>query len=225
MAKLYIVPSPIGNLEDITLRALRILQEASIVLSEDTRVSKKLLSHYQIQKTCIPYHQFNEHKQLQHFIELIQQHPSVALLSDAGTPGISDPGYLLIRACIQENIDIECLPGATAFVPALVLSGFPCDRFYFYGFLPHKKGRQSILARLAQLKETFILYESPYRLLKTLEMLIEHCGKERKISISREISKLHEETLRAPLSEALTYFQQHTIKGEFVLIVEGNNME
>ncbi|NLO42829.1 MAG: 16S rRNA (cytidine(1402)-2'-O)-methyltransferase [Bacteroidales bacterium] len=225
MAKLYIVPSPIGNLEDITLRALRILQEASIVLSEDTRVSKKLLSHYQIQKTCIPYHQFNEHKQLQHFIELIQQHPSVALLSDAGTPGISDPGYLLIRACVQENIDIECLPGATAFVPALVLSGFPCDRFYFYGFLPHKKGRQSILARLAQLKETFILYESPYRLLKTLEMLIEHCGKERKISISREISKLHEETLRAPLSEALTYFQQHTIKGEFVLIVEGNNME
>jgi len=225
MAKLYIVPSPIGNLEDITLRALHILQEASIVLSEDTRVSKKLLSHYQIQKTCIPYHQFNEHKQLQHFIELIQQHPSVALLSDAGTPGISDPGYLLIRACIQENIDIECLPGATAFVPALVLSGFPCDRFYFYGFLPHKKGRQSILARLAQLKETFILYESPYRLLKTLEMLIEHCGKERKISISREISKLHEETLRAPLSEALTYFQQHTIKGEFVLIVEGNNME
>ncbi|MFA7103024.1 MAG: 16S rRNA (cytidine(1402)-2'-O)-methyltransferase [Bacteroidales bacterium] len=225
MAKLYIVPSPIGNLEDITLRALHILQEASIVLSEDTRVSKKLLSHYQIQKTCIPHHQFNEHKQLQHFIELIQQHPSVALLSDAGTPGISDPGYLLIRACIQENIDIECLPGATAFVPALVLSGFPCDRFYFYGFLPHKKGRQSILARLAQLKETFILYESPYRLLKTLEMLIEHCGKERKISISREISKLHEETLRAPLSEALTYFQQHTIKGEFVLIVEGNNME
>ncbi|MDD3691722.1 MAG: 16S rRNA (cytidine(1402)-2'-O)-methyltransferase [Bacteroidales bacterium] len=225
MAKLYIVPSPIGNLEDITLRALHILQEASIVLSEDTRVSKKLLSHYQIQKPCIPYHQFNEHKQLQHFIELIQQHPSVALLSDAGTPGISDPGYLLIRACIQENIDIECLPGATAFVPALVLSGFPCDRFYFYGFLPHKKGRQSILARLAQLKETFILYESPYRLLKTLEMLIEHCGKERKISISREISKLHEETLRAPLSEALTYFQQHTIKGEFVLIVEGNNME
>ena len=225
MAKLYIVPSPIGNLEDITLRALRILQEASIVLSEDTRVSKKLLSHYQIQKTCIPYHQFNEHKQLQHFIELIQQHPTVALLSDAGTPGISDPGYLLIRACIQENIDIECLPGATAFVPALVLSGFPCDRFYFYGFLPHEKGRQSILARLAQLKETFILYESPYRLLKTLEMLIEHCGIERKISISREISRLHEETLRAPLSEALTYFQQHTIKGEVVLIVEGNTME
>jgi len=225
MPMLFIVPTPIGNLEDISLRALRILKEVSLILTEDTRVTKKLLSHYQINKTCIPYHQFNEHKQLQHFIELIRQHESVAMVSDAGTPGISDPGFLLIRECIKENIDIECLPGPTAFVPALIQSGFPCDRFYFYGFLPHKKGRQSILSRLAQNKETFILYESPYRLLKTLENLIEHCGADRNINISRELTKLHEENTRTTLSEAFDYYKQKNIKGEFVLIIEGNNKE
>jgi 16S rRNA (cytidine1402-2'-O)-methyltransferase len=225
MPKLFIVPTPIGNLEDISLRALRILKEVSLILTEDTRVTKKLLSHYQINKACIPYHQFNEHKQLQHFIELIRQHESVAMVSDAGTPGISDPGFLLIRECIRENIPLECLPGPTAFVPALIQSGFPCDRFYFYGFLPHKKGRQSILSRLAQNKETFILYESPYRLLKTLENLIEHCGADRNIAISRELTKLYEENLRTTLSEALDYYKQKNIKGEFVLIIEGNNKE
>lgn len=225
MPKLYIIPTPIGNLEDISLRALRILKEVDLILCEDTRVTAKLLSHYQISKRTIAYHQFNEHKQLPSFIKLIQQHTSIAMVSDAGTPGISDPGFLLIRECIKENIDIECLPGATAFVPALVNSGLPCDRFYFYGFLPHKKGRQTALQYLSEIKETFILYESPFRLIKTLEQLVESCGPERKVCVSRELTKIYEENVRAPLPDVIEYFKQKTVKGEIVIIVEGNNKE
>lgn len=225
MAKLYVIPTPVGNLEDISLRALRILKESDVILCEDTRVTAKLLSHYNIAKQTIPYHQFNEHKQLSTFIRLIQQHASIAMVSDAGTPGISDPGFLLIRECIKEGIDIECLPGATAFVPALVQSGLPCDRFYFYGFLPHKKGRQTALQFLSQVKETFVLYESPFRLLKTLEQLSECCGSERKVCISRELTKIYEENIRTSLADAMTYFKQQPVKGEIVIIVEGNNKE
>jgi len=223
MAKLYIIPTPIGNLEDISLRALRILKEVDLILCEDTRVSAKLLSHYDIVKQTIPYHQFNEHKQLNTFIRLIEQHHSVAMVSDAGTPGISDPGFLLIRECMKENMEVECLPGATAFVPALVHSGLPCDRFYFYGFLPHKKGRQTALQHLSEIKETFILYESPFRLVKTLEQLAEICGLERKVCVSRELTKIYEENVRRSLADAIEYFKQKTVKGEIVIIVEGNN--
>ncbi|NLJ83074.1 MAG: 16S rRNA (cytidine(1402)-2'-O)-methyltransferase [Bacteroidales bacterium] len=225
MAKLYIVPTPIGNLEDISLRALRILKESDLILCEDTRITSKLLSHYEIVKPTIPYHKFNEHKQLASFIRSIQQHQSVAMVSDAGTPGISDPGFLLIRECIKENIEIECLPGATAFVPALVNSGLPCDRFYFYGFLPHKKGRQTALKFLSTVKETFVLYESPFRLIKTLEQLIEVCGSERKVCVSRELTKIYEENIRGSLAEVTAYFKQKTVKGEIVIIVEGNHQE
>jgi 16S rRNA (cytidine1402-2'-O)-methyltransferase len=223
MAKLYIVPTPIGNLEDITLRALRILQEAALILAEDTRVSKKLLTHYQIDKPLIAYHQYNEHQQLSKFLSLIEQHGTLALVSDAGTPGISDPGFLLIRACLQNNIEVECLPGATAFVPALVNSGFPCDRFYFYGFLPHKKGRKTAIERLSVLEETVILYESPFRLLKTLEQLQETMGADRKIGISRELTKFYEENFRGTIAEAIAHFSAKTVKGEIVIVVEGNN--
>ncbi len=223
MSKLYIIPTPIGNLEDITLRALRILNEVELIFCEDTRVSAKLLSHYNISKQTLSYHQFNEHKQLAHFIKLIQQSSSVALISDAGTPGISDPGFLLIRECIEKNIDIECLPGATAFVPALINSAFPSNSFYFYGFLPHKKGRQTTISYLSTLKETFILYESPFRLLKTLEQLAEHCGLERKVCVSRELTKIYEENIRTSLAKAIAYFSEKTIKGEIVIVVEGNN--
>ena len=221
MTKLYIVPTPIGNLEDITLKALRILREAALILAEDTRVTKKLLMHYDISKPILTYHQYNEHKQLDKFLSIIEQHNTLALVSDAGTPGISDPGFLLIRACLQNNIEVECLPGATAFVPALVNSGFSCDRFYFYGFLPHKKGRKTIIERLSILEETIILYESPFRLLKTLEQLKESMGEERKICISRELTKIYEETFRGTLAEAIAHFSAKTIKGEIVLVVEG----
>lgn len=223
MPKLYIVPTPIGNLEDITLRALRIFNEVELILCEDTRVSAKLLSHYNINKQTLSYHQFNEHKQLAHFIQLIRQSSSIALISDAGTPGISDPGFLLIRECVKENIEIECLPGATAFVPALINSALPSDSFYFYGFLPHKKGRQSAINYLSTLKETFILYESPFRLLKTLEQLAEYCGSERKVCVSRELTKIYEENVRTSLAEAIEYFSKKTIKGEIVIVVEGCN--
>jgi len=224
MTKLYIVPTPIGNLEDITLKALRILREAALILAEDTRVTKKLLMHYDISKPILAYHQYNEHKQLDKFLSIIEQHNTLALVSDAGTPGISDPGFLLIRACLQNNIEVECLPGATAFVPALVNSGFSCDRFYFYGFLPHKKGRATIIERLSDLEETIILYESPFRLLKTLEQLKESMGEERKICISREMTKIYEENFRGTLAEAIAYFSAKTIKGEIVLVVEGGEI-
>jgi 16S rRNA (cytidine1402-2'-O)-methyltransferase len=221
MAKLFIVPTPVGNLEDITLRALRILKEVPLIFSEDTRVTQKLLSHYQINKSTIPYHQFNEHKQLSSYINLIKQHESAALVTDAGTPGISDPGFLLIRECIKEEIDVECLPGATAFVPALVNSGLPCDKFYFYGFLPHKKGKQTAITRLSESNETFILYESPYRLLKTLEQLSEVCGAERQICVARELTKIYEENIRGTIAEVIAFYKNKTIKGEIVIIVEG----
>jgi 16S rRNA (cytidine1402-2'-O)-methyltransferase len=221
MAKLYVVPTPIGNLKDITLRALRILREVDIVLAEDTRVTKKLLTHYDIRKPVFAYHQHNEHKQLPHFLSIIEQHQTLALVSDAGTPGISDPGFLLIRACLQSHIEVECLPGATAFVPALVNSGFACDRFYFYGFLPHKKGRKTILERLSAMEETVILYESPFRLLKTLEQLQEAMGSERKVCVSRELTKIYEENFRGTLPEAIAHFSAKTVKGEIVLVVEG----
>jgi len=220
MAKLYIVPTPIGNLEDITLRALRILREADLILAEDTRVTKKLLTHYEINKPVLAYHQHNEHKQLSHFLTVIQQHDTLALVSDAGTPSISDPGFLLIRACLQNGIEVECLPGATAFVPALVNSGFPCDRFYFYGFLPHKKGRKTAIEKLSDLEETIILYESPFRLLKTLEELKATMGTERKICVSRELTKIYEENLRGTIAEAILHFAAKTVKGEIVLIID-----
>ena len=221
MSKLYIVPTPIGNLEDVTLRALRILQEAALVLAEDTRVTQKLLKHYNINKSAIPYHQYNEHKQLPHFLSMIERSESVALVSDAGTPGISDPGFLLVRACIENNIEVECLPGATAFVPALVNSGFPTDKFYFYGFLPHKKGRKTSIEKLSALEETIILYESPFRLLKTLEQLKEAMGEDRKICVSRELTKIYEENFRGTIPEAMAHFSAKTVKGEIVIVVEG----
>ena len=222
MGKLYIVPTPIGNLEDITLRALRILQETDSILAEDTRVTKKLLAHYNIQKPIQSYHQHNEHQQLNNFIALIERQNSVALLSDAGTPSISDPGFLLIRACIQHNIEIECLPGATAFVPALVNSGFPTDKFYFYGFLPHKKGRKTAIEKLVNIKETIILYESPFRLIKTLEELKNVFEESRQICVCRELTKIYEETIRGTITEVLAYFSAKTIKGEIVIVINNN---
>lgn len=221
MSKLYIVPTPIGNLEDLTFRALRILKETDLILSEDTRNTRHLLAHYEVLKKCISYHKFNEHQQLEHYINIIRSEKSVALVSDAGTPGISDPGFLIVRECIRNEIDVECLPGATAFVPALVNSGIPCDRFYFYGFLPHKKGRQTTLIYLSRLEETFVIYESPHRLVKTLEQLSEYCGKERNICVCRELTKIYEENRRGNIESILDYFSDKTIKGEIVIIVQG----
>jgi len=217
--KLYIIPTPIGNLEDITIRALRILKEVDFILCEDTRTTKNLLKHYDIDKKCIPYHINNEHQQLQHLIQLINGVGSVALTSDAGTPGISDPGFLLIRECIGKGISVECLPGATAFVPALINSGLPCSSFYFYGFLPHKKGKESTLRHFAEMEETVIFYESPHRLLKTLEMMKSIMGEERQIAISRELSKIYEENFRGTITEAVAHFGQKEIKGEIVVVV------
>ncbi|MFP5470449.1 MAG: 16S rRNA (cytidine(1402)-2'-O)-methyltransferase [Bacteroidia bacterium] len=220
---LYIVPTPIGNLEDITLRALRILKEVDVVLAEDTRTTSKLFSHYQITTTLKPFHKDNEHKILASVLELLKTGSKVALVSDAGTPGISDPGFLLVREAIKENITVETLPGATAFVPALVNSGLPCDKFVFEGFLPHKKGRQTRLQILAEEKRTIVFYESPHRIEKTLEQLVEFFGAERPCSLSREISKLYEEHIRGTLSEVLNKIKQQPIKGEIVLIVAGKN--
>jgi 16S rRNA (cytidine1402-2'-O)-methyltransferase len=223
MAKLYIVPTPIGNLEDITLRAIRILKECDLILAEDTRNSIHLLKHLQIEKPLKSYHQHNEHKILQEIIELIQQGKNIALVSDAGTPAISDPGFLLVRECITAGIDVETLPGPTAFVPALVNSGFPCDNFVFIGFLPVKKGRSTKLKSLLEETKTIILYESPYRLVKALEELKATLGDERRASVSRELSKFFEETKRGTLQELITYFSLKTVKGEIVIVVEGLN--
>lgn len=220
MAKLILVPTPIGNMEDITLRALRVLQESDIILAEDTRVSKKLLIHYNIDKPIVAHHQHNEHQQLEAFLRTIENYNQVAVVTDAGTPGISDPGFLLLRACIEKGIEVETLPGATAFVPALVNSGLPCDRFYFYGFLPHKKGRKTALEYLSNVSETFILYESPFRLIKTLQQLYEFAG-ERQIAVCRELTKMFEETFRGKISEAIAYFSQKEVKGEIVIVVQG----
>ena len=223
MGKLYIVPTPIGNLEDITLRAIRILKEADLILAEDTRTTSHLLNHYQVTKPISPYHQHNEHKVLQHLVDQLTTGKKMALVTDAGTPGISDPAFLLIRECIKNDIRTECLPGATAFVPALVNSGIPSNRFVFEGFLPLKKGRQSLLRLLVDEERTMIFYESPLRLVKTLADLIQFFGEERQCSVSRELTKMFEENKRGSLKEVCEYFKQKTVKGEIVIIVHGKN--
>ncbi len=221
MSKLYIVPTPIGNLEDITLRALRILQEVDFILAEDTRTSGILLKHFQINTPLMSHHKFNEHQTLNNVIKKIKAGESAALISDAGTPGISDPGYLLVRECLKENILVECLPGPTAFIPALIESGIPCDRFRFEGFLPHKKGRKTRLGLLAHEMLTMVFYESPFRISRLLEDLSDYLGSDRKASVSREISKMYHETLRGTLSELISWSKSKTMKGEFVIVVEG----
>jgi len=221
MSKLFLVPTPIGNLEDITMRSIRILKEVDLILAEDTRNTTKLLNHYNIQSKMQSHHLFNEHKSVSGIVEKIIGGTSIALVSDAGTPGISDPGFLLVRECIKLNIEVECLPGPTALIPALVNSGLPCERFVFEGFLPHKKGRQTKLKLLAEQNYTMIFYESPFRLLKTLEQFSEYLGFERKASVSRELSKVYEETIRGTLFEIIAYFKNKTIKGEIVIVVEG----
>ncbi len=221
MSKLYLIPTPIGNLEDITLRALRILKEVDLILAEDTRTTAKLLHHYDIKTRSQSYHIFNEHQTVAHWVQQIQNGLTVALVSDAGTPAISDPGFLLVRECIKANVDVECLPGATAFVPALVNSGLPCERFVFEGFLPHKKGRQTKLQSLADCDATMIFYESPFRLLKALEQFSEVFGNDRQASVSRELTKKFEETRRGTLDELIVYFKSKEIKGEIVIIVQG----
>ena len=219
MAKLILVPTPIGNLEDITLRAIRVLKEADIIYAEDTRVTKKLLSHLEIQKKVIPFHSHNEHRALDRVIWQIQASQNTVLVSDAGTPGISDPGFLLVRECIKEDIAIECLPGPTAFVPALVASGLPCDRFLFEGFLPQKKGRQTKFMEMANEQRTIVLYESPHRLVKCLGQICEFLGGDRPVSVSRELTKVFEEYVRGKASEVLKHYEQNPPKGEIVVII------
>ncbi len=218
---LYIVPTPIGNLDDMTYRGVQVLRTCDVILAEDTRTSKKLLQHYQIDKPLWAFHAFNEHKALKGILDNLHQGKILALISDAGTPGISDPGFLLVRACIAENIKVSCLRGATAFVPALVASGMTSDKFYFEGFLPHKKGRQTRLKYLAQLSCTIILYESPYRLLKCLEEIREYLGNERNVCVAREISKVYEEFLVLDVSTAIQHYTNHPPKGEIVIVIEG----
>ena len=217
---LYIVPTPIGNLEDMTFRAIRVLKEVSMILAEDTRTSRKLLDHFEIKTLLRAYHAHNEHAIVRNLVEQMQGGLSIALISDAGTPAISDPGFLLVRACVREKIRVECLPGATAFVPALVASGLPCDTFHYEGFLPHKKGRMTRLKYLATLENTFVLYESPHRLLKCLEELILHCGAERPAAVCRELSKLHEEVKTDSLQSLLEYYKTDGMaKGEIAVVV------
>ncbi|SJZ45075.1 16S rRNA (cytidine(1402)-2'-O)-methyltransferase [Sediminibacterium ginsengisoli] len=218
---LYLVPTPVGNLKDITLRSLEVLQQVDVILCEDTRTSSKLLQHYQIQKPLTPYHQHNEHKVVEHLASQMKAGKTFALITDAGTPGISDPAFLLVRQCIREDVKVECLPGATAFVPALVNSGIPTNRFVFEGFLPLKKGRQTLLNQLAVEERTMIFYESPMRLVKTLEQFITVFGAERACSVTRELSKLYEENKRGTLAEVHEHFKAKTVKGEIVLIVAG----
>ncbi|MCX6352568.1 MAG: 16S rRNA (cytidine(1402)-2'-O)-methyltransferase [Bacteroidetes bacterium] len=222
MGKLILVPTPIGNLEDITLRALTVLKSADLIWAEDTRVTQKLLNHFEIKAKVKSYHQHNEHAYATKIAEELN-HTSLTycLVSDAGTPGISDPAYLLVKACLAEGVEVECLPGATAFVPALVKSGLPSSSFIFEGFLPHKKGRQTILKKLCEEERTIILYESPFRVLKTLEQLIEFFGEDRQASVSRELTKMFEETVSGTLSEILNHYKTNTLKGEFVIIVGG----
>ena len=218
---LYIVPTPIGNLADITLRALEVLRSVDIILAEDTRTSGKLLKHYQIEKPLQSFHNFNEHKAVDGLIGRMQSGQVMALVSDAGTPGISDPGFLIARACLQAGLLLECLPGPTAFVPALIKSGLGADRFAFEGFLPQKKGRQTMLIRLTNEERTMIFYESPHRLLKTLQQFGEYFGIERKISVSRELTKFFEETINGSIEEVLKHFSSREIKGEIVIVLEG----
>jgi len=219
--KLYLVPTPIGNLQDMTFRAVEVLNQADLILAEDTRTSAKLCQHFDIKTPMRSHHMHNEHKMLQGVVSQLQSGASVAVISDAGTPGISDPGFLLVRAALEEGIEIECLPGATAFVPAFVISGLPCDRFVFEGFLPVKKGRQTRLTELATEPRTMVFYESPHKLLKTLTDFCAVFGPERPISVSRELSKLHEETIRGTCTSALAHFSEHAPRGEFVLVLGG----
>ena len=221
MSKLYIVPTPIGNLEDITLRAIKVLNEVDLILAEDTRTSGKLLKHFDIATQMHSHHMHNEHKMVDRIIDRLQSGEAIALISDAGTPAISDPGFLLTRACIQNNIEVECLPGATAFVPALVNSGLPNDKFVFEGFLPVKKGRQTRLKVLSEEERTMIFYESPHKLIKTLTQFAEYFGEDRQVSVSRELTKLYEETTRGTVKEVLAHFEDKAPKGEFVVVVEG----
>jgi len=218
---LYLVPTPLGNLKDITLRALEVLQQVDVILCEDTRTSSKLLQHYNIQKPLSPYHQHNEHKIVAHITEQLAAGKTMALITDAGTPGISDPAFLLVRECIRNNIKVECLPGATAFVPALVNSGLPINRFVFEGFLPLKKGRQTLMKQLAEEERTMVFYESPMRLLKTLNEFIQYFGAERQGSVSRELTKMFEENFRGTLQQVHDHFSNKTIKGEIVIVVQG----
>ena len=220
-SKLYLVPTPVGNLGDMTYRAVEVLKSVDLILAEDTRTSRVLMQHYGIETPLQSYHIFNEHKVVDALVERLDGGQSLAVVTDAGTPGISDPGFLLVREALKAGIDVECLPGATAFVPALIDSGLPCDRFVFEGFLPHKKGRQTAIQRLAEESRTMIIYESPFRLVKLLEQLIEVHGEERQVSVSREISKLHAETARGTLRQIHDHFASKEVKGEIVVILAG----
>lgn len=220
-SKLFLVPTPVGNLGDITFRAVEVLKSVDLILAEDTRTSRVLMQHYCIETPMQAYHIFNEHKVVDSLVDKLQSGMTIAIVTDAGTPGISDPGFLLVREAVKKGVEVECLPGATAFVPALIDSGLPCDRFVFEGFLPHKKGRLTAIQRLAEENRTMIIYESPFRLVKLLEQLIEVLGPERQVSISREISKLHAETARGTLGEVLAHFSSKEVKGEIVVILAG----
>lgn len=221
MGKLYVVPTPVGNLEDMTFRAIRVLKEVDFILAEDTRTSGILLKHFEIKNSMISHHKFNEHKTVENVVNRINAGETAALISDAGTPGISDPGFLVVRECVRSGIEVECLPGATAFVPALVASGLPNDRFCFEGFLPQKKGRMTKMQSLAEERRTMVFYESPHRLLKALTQFAEHFGGERNASVSREISKFHEETVRGSLTELIEHFTRTEPRGEIVIIIAG----
>ena len=221
MGILYVVPTPVGNMEDMTLRAIRILKEVDVVLAEDTRTSGILLKHFDIRNQLLSHHKFNEHGTAAGVVSRLLSGASVALISDAGTPGISDPGFFLVREAVKAGVEVQCLPGATAFVPALVSSGLPCDRFAFEGFLPQKKGRQTKIQSLADEERTMVFYESPYRVVKTLEQFAEAYGPDRRVSVCREISKVHEESVRGTLSEVLSHFKAHEPKGEFVIVLAG----
>ena len=223
MGTLYLVPTPVGNLEDITARALRVLREADLILAEDTRTSGNLLKHFDIKNAMLSYHKFNEHKTVESIVERLLAGQTIAVVSDAGTPGISDPGFLVAREAIRAGIEVITLPGATAFVPALVSSGLPCDRFCFEGFLPQKKGRQTKLQSLVDEERTMVFYESPYRVLKTLQQFCEVFGPDRQVSCCREISKVHEESVRGTLQEVIAHFQEHEPRGEFVIVLAGKS--
>lgn len=223
MGKLYVVPTPVGNLEDMTFRAVRILKEADLILAEDTRTSGILLKHFEIKNAMQSHHKFNEHQTVESVVNRMKAGETVALISDAGTPGISDPGFLIVRECVRNGIEVQCLPGATAFVPALVSSGLPDERFCFEGFLPQKKGRVTRLTQLQNETRTMVFYESPYRLLKTLTQFMEYFGAERKVSVCREISKVHEESVRGTLSEVVEHFTQTEPRGEIVVVLAGKD--
>lgn len=225
MGKLYIVPTPVGNLEDMTFRAIRVLKEADLILAEDTRTTGNLLKHFEIKNAMQAHHKFNEHETVERVVNRLKAGETVAVVSDAGTPGISDPGFLVARECAREGIPVECLPGATAFVPALVASGLPCDRFCFEGFLPQKKGRLTKLKSLEGESRTMVFYESPHRVLKCLTQFVEHFGPQRQASVSREISKLHEQTVRGTLEELVAHFTENEPRGEFVIVVAGAEEE